>query len=437
MLDSDVAKRLLFPTRPKPPAAISQGLYHYMREDGGTYTRFHLRVEPDGRGMLLVNASAAARLSPVGVQMAKGLLDGNAREEVIAVVNRRFRGAKTISVKNDLTQVEQLILTLATPGDNYPIINLEDPEISPFTVELMAPWQADLPLGQMQQTIPIIDRLWDIGIPHVTLFVPEEFDADDLVRAVERAEDLGMIAGVRARATDLSDIGLLDAIAMAGIDHITVLYASSSPDLHDALVGAGDLAQVKPLVAAILEREIAPVAEIPLTRRTLNDLESSLAHLLEMNVHNVNFVAYGIPDEYAVDGDGEFLPASSMPQVADIVEEAASELDVRFIWQPPVGSNLDVPIGDQIVQGPRCSDDASIRVEANGDVIPPRGPFESAGNLLKDDWQKIWDHGAFLRYRERVEQPTRCDDCPGMAICAADCPKFISGWSTDAGGYDQ
>ena len=33
-----------------------------MKEADGMFTRFHLRVDPDGRGMLLANATAAARL---------------------------------------------------------------------------------------------------------------------------------------------------------------------------------------------------------------------------------------------------------------------------------------------------------------------------------------------------------------------------------------
>jgi radical SAM protein with 4Fe4S-binding SPASM domain len=437
MLDREVARFLFLPTRRNPPAPIPQGLFHYMREVDGTVTRFHLRVDPDGRGMLMANASAAARLSPVGVRMAKGLLDGLPKDEILNDTRQRFRGATRSTMENDYLLVEELIVSLALPGDNYPIINLEDPEISPYDIELMAPWQADIPLAMPQETTLILDRLWQIGIPHVTIFAPPGLNPEHLVRTIERAEDLGMIAGVRARATDLKIPGLLDDMSMAGIDHITLLYASNTPELHDDLAGNEDLVQVWPLFAAMLEREIAPVAEMPLTRRTLAGVESSLLSLLEAQVHNVNFVAYAMPDELASVGNDDFLPASSMPQVADIVEETASELDVRFIWQPPVGGDPMVPISEQIIRGPRCSDDASIRVEANGDVIPPRGAFRVAGNLLTDDWEQIWANSAFIRYRERVEKPTRCDECPGMAICAADCPRYVSGWSTTSGGYDR
>jgi len=70
-------------------------------------------------------------------------------------------------------------------------------------------------------------------------------------------------------------------------------------------------------------------------------------------------------------------------------------------------------------------------VEADGSVYPARGPMTAAGNLLRDSWESIWENPVFLRYRKRVESPTRCDVCPGLEICAADCPGNPEGWATE------
>jgi len=112
----------------------------------------------------------------------------------------------------------------------------------------------------------------------------------------------------------------------------------------------------------------------------------------------------------------------------------AAEMDVRFIWLPPVERDPSLTIAEQLRLGPRCTADVSIRIEPNGDVIPPRGPNVAAGNLLHDDWDDIWGNVAFVRYRERVERPTHCEECPGLAICAADCPREPVGWSQGVGG---
>ena len=121
-----------------------------------------------------------------------------------------------------------------------------------------------------------------------------------------------------------------------------------------------------------------------------------------------------------------------MPQVATTVEEAANEAQARFMWDPPVQRAPTMSLARQIINGPRCSGDIAVRVEADGSVIPPRGRVsECAGNVLQDSWDAIWNHDVFRVYRERVEAPTRCDICPGLVICAADCPREPAGWSQE------
>ena len=66
-MNPDWMERLFTIQRPEPPEPIPAGLYHAVQERGGEINRLHLRVEPDGSGMLLANASAALRLTPVGV----------------------------------------------------------------------------------------------------------------------------------------------------------------------------------------------------------------------------------------------------------------------------------------------------------------------------------------------------------------------------------
>ena len=433
-MDKERFRRWFIPNRAKPPRPVVSGLYHYQREMDGAYTRFHLRVEPDGQGMLLANATAAARLSPTGVMMAKELLDGRSPETVLQSIKAGYKGADSDTIQADVARVAGLINNLAAPGDNYPILNFDDTRIDIFQSRLMAPLAADIPLAEPEKLVPVLDKLWEIGIPHVTFLMPEQPDAAHLVRAVERAEDLGLIAGVRGRATDLMQDTLIRDLAMAGVDHVTVLYAAADADTHDALVGDGDHALMADLYQSIQEQEISIVAEIPLVAVTTDVLRPTLNRLLEAGVHNFSFFAIVAPDGMPEEERDGALTAQAMPQTADWVEEIAEETDVRFLWQPPVQRDPRVSLAEQVRQGPRCSGDAAVRVEPNGDVIPPRGPYQAAGNVLTDDWQTIWQQGAFKRYRERIAAPTRCFECPGLVICEADCPREQSGWAQGAGG---
>jgi radical SAM protein with 4Fe4S-binding SPASM domain len=160
----------------------------------------------------------------------------------------------------------------------------------------------------------------------------------------------------------------------------------------------------------------------------LPGLDDTLARLNALGVPNVAFYALASPE----DGDGSALPGAALADVAAGVERAADEAVVRYQWQPPVERDAALPLQAQLRAGPRASSDLAVRIEPDGSVVPPRGPYQVAGNILRDNWQTIWRSDAFRRYRERIKQPTRCATCPGLAICAADCPMEPLGWSSGA-----
>jgi radical SAM protein with 4Fe4S-binding SPASM domain len=421
----------LFVVRPVQPfKPVASGLYHYMRQADGTYTRFHLRVELDGSGMLLANASVAARLSPTGVAIAKSLLDGEAEARIVDRLVQGFRDASRPAVQADLARVKSVIDGLAAPGDNYPIVNLDDAAVAPDPRQLIAPLNADVPLAEPERMLALIDRLWQIGIPHITVLVPPEPVAAHLLRAVERAEDTGMIAGARARASDLATGTLLKDLAQAGLDHVNVIYASPIAEIHDALCGAGDLAAAGRVIAEAHALEICPVAEIPLVESTLDTVDESLDALAGQAVTNLSFYAIAMAGATRPEERAGALAAAAMPQVAALVEEQAHRAQLRYLWLPPVQRDPALTLAEQVRRGARCpGGDLSVRVEPDGAVIPPRGPSRSAGNVLTDAWDAVWQSPAFREYRERVESPTRCEVCPGLAICAADCPREPRGWS--------
>jgi radical SAM protein with 4Fe4S-binding SPASM domain len=134
--------------------------------------------------------------------------------------------------------------------------------------------------------------------------------------------------------------------------------------------------------------------------------------------------------EQAADSDTP-LEASQLRQLATWVEEVADENAFQVTWLPPVGVTQKENAADQARRGPRAGGDVTIRVLGSGDVLPPRGARQSAGNLLTNSWAEIWGSSVFRRFRQRVEANTRCEQCPGLAICAADCPADPGGWSHD------
>ncbi len=419
-------ERLLIPQWRRPAQPPAPGLYPFDQAiDAERTTRYHLRVDDDGSGLLIVNATACARLTASGVLIAHQLLHGRDEESVAQTLAAAFDDT-TPQQRQDIAQVRNLLRELAEPGGRYPVFNLADPSAGPQAARLIPPIEADLPLAGPDQIKPLLARLWQAGIAHVTLLAPPAPDPAALLAAVQAATQAGLICGVSGRATDLADGRLLDELIEAGLDHLTLAYASQQAELHDSLYGAGDHALAEALYARTEALALADVAQIPLIQATMNGLDATLAHLGDLGVTTVQFYAIAAPD-----ADDDAIPAAAMAQMAADVEEAAERAEVLYQWQPPVLRNPSLALFEQVRRGPRCSSDVAIRVEPDGAVIPPRGPRRVAGNLLADDWPTIWQDAAFKAYRGRIERPTHCLTCPGLAICAADCPREPAGWSQD------
>ncbi len=419
--------------RPPPPPPLATGLHPFMKSNGENHIRYHLRVEPDGSGLLVVNATTAAQLSVVGVVIAQNILSDYDQEETRAEIKARFVGYHRAQFEQDYERIQELIQqwqrTDSQREAQAHVTNLQDAAFVPGDVELFAPLEADVPLASPATLHPLLAQLWKTGIPHVTLLIPPDPNPDDVVHAIERAEDLGMICGVRGRATDLNQPGLVDGMAQAGLDYVTLVFLTPDAAKHDHYLGGGDYANLTAVYQACKRIGIYTTAEVPLIQDNTLEIPNIVAFLTEQGVNDIAFVAYAGADDMPADDLNGALTAGALRQVAVSVEEAVENNNVRFHWEPPMERNLQLSLREQIIAGPRTAGDAAVRIAPDGRVSPPRGPIAAAGNFFDDKWADIWHHPAFTSYRERVAAPTHCDLCPGLALCAADCPANMQGWA--------
>lgn len=419
--------------RERASGGVTPGLYHYQRERDGEYIRYHLRVDENGPGILIAAASEALLLSPAGTAAAKEILDNRSEVSI----------EKSSAADEVFGEVRLAIEDLGRSKFRYPIFNLVDPATHAAPWRLSAPFQADVEATDYETLRQIIDRLWAARIPHVRFLASSRTDHRDLVRAATHAEDIGMIAGVRTQtATWASEVAVRE-LAEAGLDYMIVPFGVTAT-FHDTIYGHGDFAKIQPLVRAIRNGEVTPVADIPLMPRTERDLVSGLDTLESWGIHHVEVFtianqpgdsphtasarAAGAlptrnPHDFAFD-------AMALRQVAAWIADLADERSMQLIWLPTTDHAEGTLSESLALRGPRTGGDVSIRVTANGSVIPPRGPFLSAGNLLNDPWEEIWKDTAFAFYHGRTDAATRCENCPGLVICAADCPSDPRGWTT-------
>ncbi|MBN1393461.1 MAG: hypothetical protein JW959_00320 [Pirellulales bacterium] len=411
------------------PGNVRPGLHHFLRESDGAIARFHLRVDSGGDGMLVANAAAMARLTPSGVVIAKGLLDGDDSAAIVRRLKKLFRGASAERLASDVAAVAALVERMERPQGGYPILNLADPALAPKTLPLERPLAADVPLCAPFHSTKIMERLRQLGIPHVTFIAGRNCDESHLVRAVERGSDLGLITGVRGRGSELAAGNRINDAAAAGLDHLDVYCFSADEKIHDSLAGEGDHALAVRALAAARKYEICAVAQLALTRATLETIDQTLEAIVGHGIENASIFAVAAESD-----PQQAMAADELPPAAAIVEESAERLGIRLMWQPTVRFDPSTSLGEQLCRGPRTGGDWAIRVEPDGAVFAPRGPAAPAGNILEDDWETIERSEPFSKYRRRLRSDTRCDTCPGLAICAADCPREPAGWANGISG---
>lgn len=428
-------------------ARIAAGLYHYRLERGGQYVRFHLRVENSGQALLLVAAVEAVRLTQSGAIAAYGILEGWPESKILGDLESVGNGRQII------LEVRNMIGELGSSSKRYPIFNLTDSSGGEAPLGLIAPFQADLVLGDWDATRLYLHALWNAGIPHVRFLVESDSTCgqqqiDVLCSAIQLAEDIGMIAGVRMTASHLLHVdtdrrkSVLDRIAEFGVDYVVVPWAISL-ESHQRLFGGDDYAAIRPLIQAADRWEVTTVLEAALTQQSAQVFESEMDTMHGLGVEYLEvFAVAQTPDSKTLNSNQNQMATAAftafehqqLRQLAGWIEDLAEDRRIQIIWLPPVskkGVLSDAMTADLIRRGPRAGADISLRVEADGRVFPPRGPRICVGIIHRTVWSEIWGHSSFLRYRKMVSKLDLCADCPMLTMCAAQCPADPQGWAIE------
>jgi len=411
--------RLLKPPRPAYAApATPSGLRAWRPTLGGVHARVHLRHEPDGTALALINASSAVRLTASGAAMTPLILDGEPDAAIVKALSRAFDAAAPTLAK-DVAELRATYERLAAaPGGSYPIEDLTDGRGARASA-LSAPLEAWVEVGD--DVTDVIDALWDAAVPHATLLAADDTPGDALVRAVERAEDLGMICGLRAVASDLPE-ETLSRCADAGLDCVQLPLAAVDAAEHDALFGDGDHDAVLSRFARCAALEVYALAEVPLLPGNADELVPLASFAASHDVRTLALWALVRAD----DEPAAVLPATALIQLGTDAEVVSESGDAHVLWSPPVRAD-DRPLLDQLRDGPRSAGDAAIRVTRDRAVLPARGSI-AAGTLGKDAWPAIWSHSAFTTLRTELADTLLCDHSD-LALCSTECVLDDSMWA--------
>lgn len=424
--------------------SLAAGLRHYAKHRDGAHVRYHLRIEHSGQSLLIVAASEAVRLTQSGTIAAVGILEGQTDAEIVSALQNHPQADQIVK------KVHSLVDHLGLPNKRYPIFNLADPSGSDVPQGLIAPFQADVELPEQADRVQtILDSLWNAGIPHVRFVGLDSHKQHDnarfktLCRAVEYAEDIGMIAGVRMQASELmqstdGNRSAVDRLAELGLDYVVVPWGVTQA-FHDKLYCAEDYHAIDQLARKAERWEFPVVFETGLIYETVDQFELHLDQAIDRGQRYFELFPIALRPNQVIDDQNmatQLTPyqAQHMRQLASWVEDLADNRRAQIVWLAPhacLGSINSEAIIKMLRTGPRAGADISIRVDGDGRVYAPRGPKTSVGVIDRDPWQAIWNHDCFRTFRNMVSRNDHCDLCPMLTTCAVNCPADPAGWAIE------
>lgn len=437
-----IAKRFLN-RQPAPQLAPPSGVHHYLRENDAGKARLHLRLDHDGSGVLLVNASRMYHLNPSASYMAYLCLEQTPPPVAVAMITKRFHVSKRQALR-DYTKFQEELLLLIEPGGGCPVCDLGLETTAPFSDRPSAPYRMDLAItyrcnndcahcyNARSRQFPelttenwkiILERLWELGIPHIVFTGGEPTMRSDLPQLIAHAQQIGQITGLNTNGRKLSNPEFVEALVKAGLDHVQITIESHNPDIHDKMVRRKGAWQetVQGLRNALSSRLFVMTNSTLLqTNSDPKNLRHLLEFLAELGVPTVGLNAL-IYSGHGLEANTG-LPETSLPPLLDLARKMTEQSGQRLIWYTPTQyCHFDPLQLDLGVKG--CTAALyNMCIEPDGSVIPCQSYYRSLGNILDTPWELIWNHELAIRLRERRDVPTACQTCLLLQQCGGGCP---------------
>jgi len=432
----------------RPTSGARPGLYAYRTNPLGGTRRIHLRIEGDGAGLLLIDATDVVHLNSTAALVAKMALDKTPPAQAVAALRTRFHGTERSRAEQDVSRIYAMVEHLSTTTDHCPTCGLIGSQRAAlFSTPVQAPYKADLALtygcnnacrhcynergrtGMPSLALDdwrrVLDKLASVGVPHVIFTGGEPTLLVGLPELIEDADRLGLVTGLNTNGRRLADRSFTRSLARAGLSHVQITLESCLPDVHNAITATESSHETVDGIRTALEVGLHTITNTTLTRRNMDHAEQivDFLHRLGLRTFAMNGMIYSGAGQTSPDA----IPEQEMSPVLVRVRDRAEELGMRFLWYTPTAycrlSPVELGLGAR-----RCNaGEYSIAIEPNGDVLPCQSYYTPVGNILRDSWSTIWQSPLFRSFRDRVIDPGRsglppeCWQCPDLALCGGGC----------------
>ncbi|MHA1785251.1 MAG: radical SAM protein [Candidatus Helarchaeota archaeon] len=438
---------------PKKPTVISAQIL----DDEFQGKKLHLSIDQKGLGTLIVDASRILFLNKVATDFIRFQMEKHDEDHVIKNILNKYSISEKIA-REDFKKLKNTIISIADMADVCPITYLEVETTKPFS-NVTRPLRVDLALTYRcnnkcehcynessnkkemttEQWKQVIDKLYEIGVPHVTFTGGEATLRDDLIDLIKHCEKVGVICGLISNGRKLKDRKYVDQLVEAGLDYFQITIESYDPKIHDKMVGVnGAWEETLEGIKNAIATPIYTLTNTTITTLNASGIDKTIDFLGNLERDNQRLEQFAmnslIYSGKAVKVGSELgIKEEDIGDIVDLVRAKAEENNMRFIWYTPTEYCVFNPLQHGLGVK-RCSAASiSMCVEPDGSVIPCQSYYKSVGNILKDNWNKIWYSNLFKGIRNRKFIQDKCKGCVDLEICGGGCPLYAKNKSVICG----
>jgi len=363
------------------------GTHHLQATQDDRPYRMHLRLQSDGSGILVVNASTILQLNPTAAEYAYHFIKGTEPDEAAKQIAARYRISKGMAME-DYNDFVDRIQTLVSTEDLDPVSFLDFDLAQPHSADLNAPLRLDcaltyrLPEDTQAEYAPakrvdrelttdewksILDKAWRAGVPHITFTGGEATLRDDLPHLIAHAEGNGQVCGLLTDGLKLSDRKYFELLLQTGLDHLLFMLQPENTKSWEAL-------------EIIMPQDIFVTVHLTLNKDNITTAEKTLERLSQLEVQSLSLT----------------LADKSLQEAYDTLRDKSAELGLTIKFDLPVPYSAYNPVALETQEDavPEGAGKAWMYVEPDGDVLPTQGMADKIlGNLLRDEWSTILPQG--------------------------------------------
>jgi radical SAM protein with 4Fe4S-binding SPASM domain len=418
---------------------LDPGVYKYDGKGYLAHHRFHLRIDSELKGVLLIDASKLIFLNGTAVDFIRCALEDRSERKAAKYMRRRYRN---LDKKTSVTHYDEIkrqlnealkghLEVLNQMGSNKPSIGADDFP-APYRMDLALTYECqndcahcylerkdkkELPLDEWKS---IITKLWGLGIPHIVFTGGEPTQYEGIEELVTKSEEFGQVTGLITNGRNLRKEGYLRSLVNRGLDHVQITILSHKESIHDKLAGSERAwKETMEGLKVALGEDLYVSTNTTIMRSNYEDIEETMRYLVALGVKNIAF------NSIIRSGKGEETEGITYDELKSVltkVKAIADEKGINLIWYSPTPYCEFNPInhGLGIKQCTACS--LNMAIEPDGTVLPCQSYYEPLGNILTDPWDKIWNHELCETIRERKYLDSKCIDCQLSDVCGGGCP---------------